>query len=131
MANGVYLQPLTKKQTVALMAETLAEYYFERNEFEKTITISDIVLEYYPKNVSSMIRKSNAYGELLDKYYIQKYRSPNEIPDEAKGHYLYLSQNNRFWGAKAQALGWREPTKEEDEQYLQRAKQARQGQTVK
>lgn len=130
IANGVYLRLLTKKETVALMATTLAEHYVERNEFEKTITISDLVLEYYPKDVSSMIRKSNAYYDLASKYYVGKYRSPDEIPDRAKGHYQYLLQNNRLWGAKAEALGWREPSKEEDEKYLQRIKQARQGQTV-
>ncbi len=130
IASGVYLQPLTKKETVALMTETLAEHYFDQQEFEKTITISDLVLKYYPKDVSSMIRKSNAYYDLASKYYVGKYRSPDEISDRAKGHYQYLLQNNRLWGAKAEALGWREPSKEEDEKYLQRIKQARQGQTV-
>lgn len=131
IAKGVYLQPLTKKETVALMAETLTEYYVAQHEFEKVITLSDLILEYYPKDVSVMINKSNAYFDLMNKYYVQKYRSPNDIPDRAKGHYLYLSQNNRLWVTKAQALGWREPTKEEDEEYLQRMKQARQSQTVK
>lgn len=129
ITNGVYLQPLTKKQTVVLMTETLAEHYFDQHEYEKTITISDLVLEYYPKGVSSMIRKSNAYYELINKYYVQKYRSPNEIPDRAQGHYLYLSENNRLWGAKAQALGWREWRRENDEKYLQAVKEAK-GKTV-
>jgi regulator of sirC expression with transglutaminase-like and TPR domain len=125
IANGVYLQPLTQKETVALMAETLAEHYFDQQEFEKTITISDLVLEYYPKDVSSMIRKSNAYYDLASKYYVGKYPSPDEIPDRAKGHYQYLLQNNRLWAAKAEALGWREYRREDDEKYLQSVKEAK------
>jgi len=125
IANGVYLQPLTKKETVALMATTLAEHYVERKEFDKVITISDLVLEYYPKDVSSMIRKSNAYYDLASKYYVGKYRSPGEIPDRAKSHYQYLLQNKRFWGAKAEALGWREYRREDDEKYLQSVKEAK------
>jgi hypothetical protein len=125
VANGVYLQPLTKKETVVLMAETLTEYYVDRHEFEKVITLSDLILEYYPKNVSVMIRKANAYFDLMNKYYAQKYRSPNDIPDRAKGHYLYLSRNNRLWASKAENLGWREYRREDDEKYLQSIKQAK------
>lgn len=125
VANGVYLQPLTRKETVALMAETLTEYYVDQHESEKIITLADLILEYYPKDVSVMIRMSNAYWDLINKYYAQKYRSPNDIPNRAKGHYLYLSQNNRLWAAKAEALGWREYRREDDERYLQSIKEAK------
>jgi regulator of sirC expression with transglutaminase-like and TPR domain len=125
VANGVYLRPLTRKETVAIMVTTLAEYYFEQQEFEKAITITDLTLEYYPRDVEAMVRKGSAYYQLLAKYYLEKYRSPDEIPDRAKGHYQYLSQNNLQWFAKAEALGWREPSKEDDEEYLQKVSQER------
>jgi regulator of sirC expression with transglutaminase-like and TPR domain len=125
VVNGVYLQPLTKKETVALMAKTLTERYVDQHEFEKVITLSDLILEYYPKDVSVMIRKSNAYFDLMNKYYAQKYRSPNDIPDRAKGHYLYLSRNSRLWANKAEDLGWQEYRRENDEKYLLSIKQAK------
>ncbi len=125
VANGVYLQPLTKKETVALMAETLTEYYVDQHEFEKVITLSDLILEYYPKDVAVMIRKANAYYDLLNKYYVRKYRSLAEIPPRAMGNYRYLSHNNKYWATKAMELGWREITKEEDERYLQSIKEAK------
>ena len=130
IANGVYLQPLTRKETVALMATTLAEHYAEQQQFEKAITLSNLILEYYPKNVEAMVRKASACYRLLEKYYFSKYRSPNDIPDRAKGHFEYLSRNNFQGFAKAEALGWREPSKEEDEKYLQRIKQANQNEVV-
>jgi hypothetical protein len=61
----------------------------------------------------------------MNKYYVQKYRSPNDIPDRAKGHYLYLARNNQLWGNKAKTLGWREYRREDDEKYLQSIKQAK------
>lgn len=125
IANGVYLKPLSKKETVALMAETLTEHYLDQHEYEKTITLSDLILEYYPKDVTVMIRKSNAYYDLLHKYYAQKYPSPHDIPDRAKGHYLYLAQNNRQWAEKARSLGWQEWRREEDEKYLKGVKEAK------
>lgn len=125
VANGVYLRPLTKKETAAIMVTTLAEYYFEQQEFEKAITISDLTLEYYPRDVEAMVRKGSAYYRLLSKYYLEKYRSPNEIPDRAKGHFGYLSRNNLQWFAKAEALGWREWQRDDDEKYLQSIKEAK------
>lgn len=125
VTNGVYLRPLTRKETVAIMVTTLAEHYFEQREFEKAITISDLTLEYYPRDVEAMVRKGSAYYRLLAKYYLSKYRSPDEIPDRAKGHFAYLSRNNLQWFAKAEALGWREPSKADDEEYLQKVSQER------
>jgi regulator of sirC expression with transglutaminase-like and TPR domain len=130
IANGVYLRPLTRKETVAVMATVLAEYYFEQQEFEKAITISDLRLEYYPKYVEAMIMKGSAYYRLLSKYYFEKYRSPDQIPVNQRGHFEYLSQNNRLWFAKAEALGWHEPRKEDDEKYLQKVNQETQRKTA-
>ncbi len=125
IANGVFLQPLTKKETVALMAETLAEHYFDQQEFEKAITIADLALQYYPKYVEAMIRKGSSYYRLLAKYYLEKYRSPNDIPIRERGYFEHLSHNNLQWFAKAEALGWRQPSKEDDEKYIQKVSQER------
>jgi regulator of sirC expression with transglutaminase-like and TPR domain len=129
ITNGAYLRPLTKKETVALMAETLAEHYFERQEFEQTIVIANLALEYHPQYVEAMILKGSAYYRLMDKYYFSKYRSPDQIPERARGYFAYLSRNNRLWFAKAEALGWRQPSKAEEEKYLQSVKEAK-SQTV-
>jgi hypothetical protein len=72
-----------------------------------------------------MVRKGSAYYRLLAKYYLEKYLSPDEIPDRARGHFAYLSRNNLQWFAKAEALGWREPSKADDEEYLQKVSQER------
>ncbi|MHB1051431.1 MAG: transglutaminase family protein [Bacteroidota bacterium] len=119
IANGVYLQPLTKKETVALMAVTLAEHHDDQKESEKLITLADLILQYYPKHVSTMIMKANAYYDLMTKYYSGKYPSPNNIPQRALGHYHYLSRNNKYWAARAMELGWQQWRKEDDERYLQ------------
>ena len=121
----MYLRALTKKETAALMVATLAEYYFEQQEFEKAIAITDLTLEYNPRNMEAILRKGSAYYRLMDKYYFQKYRTRDDIPDRAKGHYEYLSQNNMRWFAKAEALGWRQPSREDAEKYLQTVNQAR------
>jgi regulator of sirC expression with transglutaminase-like and TPR domain len=125
IANGVYLQPLTKKETVAVMATTLAEYYLQQREYEKAIAIADVVLEYHPKNVGTMTLKAAAYGRLVRQRFAGKYPSPSQIPVSERSYYEYLAQNNHLWFAKAEALGWREETKEQEARYLQGIDQAR------
>jgi hypothetical protein len=126
ISNGVYLQPLSKKETVAEMTEALADYHFKRQEYDKAIAVSRVALEYYPKDVGAMTLNGVAYLRLLHQHFLDKYPSRDVIPTNERGYYQYLAQNNEEWFAKAQALGWRQPTKEEDDEYLQDVDRARQ-----
>jgi len=128
LANGLYLQPLTQKEVVALMATVLSEYALDQQAFDKALAIDNLTLEYYPKNVESMVRNGAACARLIRKYFIERYPTPSQIPTTYQGYYAYLGEQNRLWYANAEALGWREPTKEEDEQYLQKIDQVRQQQ---
>lgn len=131
LVNGIYLQPLTKKETVAVMAGLLAENYFKQQEYQKAIAAADLLLEYYPKDVAMMTLKGAAYGRLARRYFIEKYSSPSQIPASQTWYFEHLSQNNQLWFAKAEALGWREETKEAKESYLQRIQAMRQEKLTK
>ena len=122
IANGLYLQKLTKKESVVVIADVLAEHYSHNQEFEKAIAISDILLEYYPKYVAAMLMKGHAYYQLLEKPFLQKYQTPDQIPVNERGYFQYLSDNNHFWFAKAESLGWREPSPENEQTYLNMVK---------
>lgn len=117
--SGVYLRALSKKETVALMLEVLLGHYMARKEYEKAITIADLTLAYYPKYALAMVKKGSAYYGLLDRYYMRKYPDARQIPARLRGYFHYLSNNNIEWFAKAEALGWREMSEEDDERYLQ------------
>lgn len=126
VANGVYLQPLTKPETAALIATTLAEHLFAQGEYDKAITIADLVLEHYPKSVGAMVLKAVSFGRLRRERFIEKYPTPAQIPPPERGYFQYLSANNQRWFAQAEALGWREESNEEQQNYLQKIDQARQ-----
>lgn len=125
LANGVYLQPLTTEQVVAVMATVLIEHYLQRQEYEKAITIGGLTLSHYPKDVGAMTMLGVAYGRLARKHFLQRYPSPQQIPVAERGYFEYLSRNNRLWFAKAESLGWREETKEDAEKYLRSVNAAR------
>ena len=116
--NEIYLKKLSKRETLAVMATVLAEYYYEKQEYEKSMMISDVVLKYYNRDVDVMIMKGSLFYKLLNKYYLSKYSMPKLIPVDERRYFEFLSINNLHWFQKAESLGWRQPTKEEDANYL-------------
>lgn len=118
LANRIYLQKLSKQESLAVMATVLAENYFEKQEYEKAMMISDVVLKHYKNAVDAMLMKGSLFYKLLDKHYLKKYPTPNLIPRLERPYYEFLSINNPFWFEKAEKLGWREPTREDQENYL-------------
>ncbi len=119
------MQPLTKKETVAAMAMTLAEYYLYEEEYRKAVAVADLVLEYYPKNVQAMVLKGSAYARISTKEFRKKYPTPNQIPPYLRSYFANLSRSNLLWFEKAETLGWRDETEEERERYLQSIRTAR------
>lgn len=124
IANGIYMRALSKKEVVANMSLTLAEYYSRQHQYEQVMRISDLVLEYSPKSVEAMLHKGHASAQLIKEQFISKYPRPYMIPPEKVAYFHYLDQTNRDSYANAEALGWREPTQEQETKYLQRTKQA-------
>ena len=72
-----------------------------------------------------MILKAVSYGRLARKKFVEKYPSPDQIPASQRRDYEYLAAYNRMWFANAEALGWREPAKADEEKYLQGINRAR------
>ena len=116
--NGIYLSKLSKQETLAVMATELAEHYFGQQEYEKAMMISDVILKYYNRDVDVMIMKGSLFYKLLYKHYVNKYPRPNLIPVDERPYYEFLSINNLHWFQKAESLGWRQPTQEEETKYL-------------
>jgi len=118
LKNKIYLQKLSKTQTLAVMATVLAESYFDKQEFEKAMMISDVVLKYNKNDVGSMLMKGSLFYRLLAKNFIKKYPKPNLIPISDRPYFEFLSMNNHYWFEKAESLGWCEPTQAEQQNYL-------------
>ena len=123
LANRIYLQKLSKQETVAVMATVLAESYLDKQEYEKAMMISDVVLKYFKNDADVMLMKGALFYRLLAKHYVKKYPTPNLIPEPERPYFEFLSFNNRYWFEKAESLGWREPTQEDEQNYLKTVKQ--------
>lgn len=118
MANHIYLRPLTKRESVAVMMSTMMEFYVAKNQQTQRVALADLALEINPKDTVAMIHKATGYYMLLQLRYVANYPSPADIPPETRKDYLMLSKENLRWFANAEALGWTEPTKIQNAKYL-------------
>lgn len=119
IANGIYLRKLSKRETVAVMAEVVVENMAERKEYEKVIAASDVILRFSPKSVTAMLHTGSAYSHIIRARFQSRYRPPSDIPEEERPEFEHLAKQNRFWFARAESLGWREPDKSQAVRYME------------
>jgi regulator of sirC expression with transglutaminase-like and TPR domain len=117
LASGIYMQPLTKKETVVLMAGTLLELYSQQGQDESVVALAKVALQYYPKDVSAMLHASSAYYRLRQRHFVSKYARITDIPAEKLPYFEQLEQGMVFWRNRAEALGWREPDSASENAY--------------
>jgi regulator of sirC expression with transglutaminase-like and TPR domain len=112
LANGIYMRPLSKRETVAAMAVVVAEHYSEKMNPDMVIAVADLLIERNPKDVNALMHKGYAFVTLLRQRFLNKYTRLRDIPPDERHEYLKLRANADHWYDKAEALGWRLPSKE-------------------
>lgn len=130
IASGIYLRPLTKRESVAVMMATLMEFDGQQGRQELRIATADLVLQFAPNDVVAMLQKGNAYFRIMKARYLSKYRSPDEMPPEQRLDFDGLQRNNQLWFERAEALGWKMPTQASNAAYqldMQRTRATHQG----
>ncbi|MGN6320336.1 MAG: transglutaminase family protein [Dyella sp.] len=119
LLTGIYLRPLSKKESVGVLIDTLEEFYAHHRAPEFQLDLTELALGNNPKDVLSLLMRGSAYYHLLQTRYLSRYARPEDIPASQQADYQMLSNNNLMLFAKAERLGWREPTVQEDVHYLQ------------
>lgn len=121
IASGVYLQPLRKKEMVAVMTMVLAEHYAGQQRWQESIAVAELALQYYPNYAYAMLKVGNAYRGLLQAK-IKQYKGQTEIPLAEKSRMDELYAQNRLWFEKAEAIGWQPVTAANNAEYLKSIK---------
>lgn len=115
--NKVYLQALTKKQSVAVIAILLSEYFASEERWLESIEITKLILQYYPKYTYAMIKIGNGYSRLLAQK-VAKVRTKGSYTKEDKAIMDKLYRKNLYWFERAEKLGWLPTSQQENEKYL-------------
>lgn len=124
LANKIWLQTLTRKQSALLLFQPLAEYYYQTRQPERELALTELLLKYEPKNVSLIVLRGDAYAQLSDKRY-KRYGSPNKIPRAMLADYQRLEHENQLMFDQAESMGWEPETVEHRTKYMQSIQQAK------
>jgi hypothetical protein len=120
--NGVYLQPLSKKESVAVMAVVLSEHYEQQKQWQNSIKVSKLILKYYPKYAYVMLKLGNAYRGLLQQQ-TKLITAKKAITSIEKNYLDNLYSQNKLWFTKAEELGWQPVSQQTNTKYMQSIKQ--------
>ncbi|QPC95069.1 hypothetical protein GA829_09290 [Mesorhizobium sp. INR15] len=109
ISNGVYLKTLSQREALSIVATPVLDSLIATGRYEEAIAVADVLIEAYPANAYTLVKKGTAYYRLLDTTIIEKYPKQSDIPADRIAYANELYQANRQAFAKAEALGWREP----------------------
>lgn len=116
--KGAFLRPFSQRESVALFATaTLAPFYKKKWQPERLIEVTDLILATNPKDVVAMTFKADAYYQLTEQRFKRKYPLADQIPQADRAQYFSYTRENQAWYAKAEALGWKEWSREDWAKY--------------
>lgn len=109
IASGAYMRPLSRRETVALAADVLAEQYAQRKQEERRIALSKAELAAYPNYIPAMLHISSANYRMRKAEFVDKYPRPSDIPPELRERFAQLDSEMARWQGKARDAGWIRP----------------------
>ncbi len=105
--TGLYLRPLSREETIASIATLVVEHLMTESRYEDAIAVSDLLLRHSPRSVYLILARGSAYGGLLKRDVIKKYKMASEMPPEVRDYAGHLYHENLDAFEKAEGLGWR------------------------
>jgi regulator of sirC expression with transglutaminase-like and TPR domain len=117
LKHNIYLTALTNKEAVAFMLYELGRKLMKEGKEEKAHEITDLILEHHPKLVDGMLLKGNIYYFALQRKLKEAKKNNWPITGVLKMDLDDLSEQNILWYEKAEAMGWKEPSKDFNQRY--------------
>ncbi|HEY2345720.1 MAG TPA: transglutaminase family protein [Xanthomonadaceae bacterium] len=123
--NELYLRPLTHREAVGAMLSELMEFAGLQGQQERRIALANLALKINPKDVVAMLQKADGEYMLVKKRYRDRYPTPDLIPASQRPNFAALTRDNAELFARAEALGWSEPTRAQEDHYLDTIRHAK------
>ncbi|MEM8851154.1 MAG: transglutaminase family protein [Pseudomonadota bacterium] len=108
IANGIYLAPLNRRETMAAMAVLVVEHLIDQGRYEEAMDVAHVLLSQNPRFVYAMIKKGTAAYYLMRDEYQSRYATFEDVPVEKRGRLRRLLELNAAAFERAEALGWRQ-----------------------
>jgi regulator of sirC expression with transglutaminase-like and TPR domain len=125
LASGIYMRPLTRKETIGIMVGTLLESYAQRGLNQQRIAMAKLALEFNPKDVSAIFHQHQAHLAMWKQEFVNQYPTPNDIPKDKRPRFMELEDHLKTLYNQAHALGWRPLDQASEDKYRQTITRAR------
>ncbi|MGV6801382.1 MAG: transglutaminase family protein [bacterium] len=103
--TGIYMRPLSRREVVAMMALSFAEYYQKEKRYEDVQAVTDIILQLDLKNIDAILHSGTAWARQLD--LLQEQVPYAELAtQEQRSHYQFMAEQNMRAFEYADYLGW-------------------------
>ena len=110
IASGIYMRTLTKRESIAEMANIVLDALLDQRRYQEAIEVADAILAANPREAYTMVKRGSAFAGQLQIEFIDKYPNPALIPMALRSRYQMLAAANAKAFKDAEALGW-EPEK--------------------
>jgi regulator of sirC expression with transglutaminase-like and TPR domain len=107
ISKGAYMRTLSRRESVAEMANTVVDTMMEQQRWQDLIDVADVILSVNPRETYTLVKRGSAYGELLKLEFIDRYPTPAAIPAPLRDRYRRLASENDSSFRQAEALGWK------------------------
>jgi regulator of sirC expression with transglutaminase-like and TPR domain len=125
LTSGIYMRPMTKKETAVVMVEALLDFYGQQGLNYQRIAMAKLALAYSPRDISAILHQRSAYFALTKSEFYSRYPSSNDIPSEKRPRFMELESNLKTLYERAYTLGWRPLDRASEDKYQQNIKRAR------
>jgi regulator of sirC expression with transglutaminase-like and TPR domain len=125
IATGIYLRPLSRRETLLVPVGTLMQVYEETRPPEQVLPLTDAVLQVDPKNIVALLVRRDAYRRIVYERYAKRYPSPDQMPPSMRDGYMDIYRNQVALVEKIESLGWVPETQEHRATYLQSVQHAK------
>lgn len=106
IASGLYMRPLSRKETVVVMVGTLLEFYERQGLRELQLKMSRMALDHNPRDVAIILHQHAAwlwFRNLL----VNRYVTPDDMPAAERALLVRYEAALRVLFQRAWLLGWR------------------------
>jgi regulator of sirC expression with transglutaminase-like and TPR domain len=107
ISEGAYMRTLSRRESVAEMANTVVDTMMEQQRWQDAIDVADVILSVNPRETYTLVKRGSAYGQLLKLEFIDRYPTPAAIPTPLRDRYRMLASENDSSFRQADALGWK------------------------
>ena len=106
LESGIYMRALTKRESVATMANKVVETLIDQGAYEKAVELSDAILKINPRESHAMLKRGSAIGHMIWVEFTDRVPHLALIPPVLQPRYKWLISENARMFAQAEALGW-------------------------